>query len=65
MLYWLKDHVWLCTYLMLGIAALSFLLNYVFKKHKATKTQTISKVKHSNVNQAGGNITIVNEENEQ
>jgi len=61
---WLKDHVWLCTYIMLAIAALTFLLNFVIKKHKATKTQTISKVKHSSVNQAGGNIAIVKEENE-
>ncbi len=63
---WLKDHVWLCTYIMLGIAALTFLLNFVFKKRKATKmkTQSIINVKHSSINQADGNITIVKEENE-
>lgn len=66
MLEWLKEHVWMCTYIMLGIAALTFLLNFVVRKHKATKiqTQSIRRVKHSNVNQAGGNITIVKEENE-
>ena len=45
---WLKDHVWLCTYIMLGIAALTFLLNFVFKKHKIEKGQTIKKNKELN-----------------
>ncbi|GEM_PF-3346265 len=59
---WLKDHVWLCTYIMLGIAALTFLLNFVFKKHKIEKGQTIKKIKNSTINQAGGDINTKSNE---
>ncbi len=55
---WLKEHVWLCTYIMLGLAVLTFLLNFIFKKNNSEKTQSIGKVKNSNINQAGGDIKI-------
>ena len=55
---WLEDHVWLCTYITLGLAVLTFLLTFVFKKNKSGKTQSIKKVKNSNINQVGGDVNI-------
>lgn len=53
---WLKNHVWLCSYVVMGLAVLTFLLNFIIKKSKHQKEQTIKNVKNSTVNQAGGDI---------
>lgn len=58
LLSWLKENVWLCTYIMLGIALLTFLLNFVIKKHTSEKSQSIKNVKESSVNQGGRDVTI-------
>lgn len=66
-LQWLEQHVWACSYVMLALALLTFLLNFIFKRNKnyqGTKTDNstvsmkIKKVKNSTINQANGNITI-------
>ncbi len=55
---WLKENVWLCTYIMLGIALLTFFLNFVIRKQASGKSQSIKNVKGSSVNQGGRDITI-------
>lgn len=53
---WLKEHVWLCSYVLMGLALITFLLNYFFKRAKSEKNQIIKNVKNTNINQAGGDI---------
>ena len=55
---WFESHVWLCSYVLMGLAALTFLLNFVLKKSKSQRDQTIKNVKNSTINQAGGDIKI-------
>lgn len=57
---WLQNHVAICTWIVALCALATFLFNFVFKKKKKEDkpSQQIGDVKRSNVNQAGGNITI-------
>lgn len=55
---WFENHVWLCSYVLMGLAALTFLLNFVLKKSRSQRDQTIKNVKNSTINQAGGDIEI-------
>lgn len=57
---WLQNHVAICSWVVALCTLATFLFNFVFKKKKTKNksSQKISNVNHSNVNQAGGNITI-------
>ena len=65
---WLQGHVWLCTYIIAGLAILTFLLNFIFKRNK--KSGSLHDVKNvkikagrfkkSTVNQSAGDMTINN-----
>lgn len=66
MIDWLQNHVWLCTYIIAGLAILTFLFNFVFKHiHKEADAKEVRKVKmkashnkKSNLYQSAGDITI-------
>ena len=66
MINWLSGHVWVCTYVIAFLAFLTFILNFVIKKHsdknnRTTKIkQKTSRNKNSTINQIGGNSTINN-----
>ena len=62
-LQYLKDNIWLCTFISAVLAILTFVLNFIIKKNKGTSnTQTISNVTSSQINQAGGNINCNKED---
>lgn len=59
MIDWLKDNaVWACPSI-LAICAVLTLLHLYFHKDKEKGNQTISNVSDSNINQAGDNISNV------
>lgn len=31
---WLQEHVWVCTYVVAGLAVVTFVLNFVFKRNR-------------------------------
>lgn len=31
---WLQEHVWVCTYVVAGLAVVTFALNFVFKRNR-------------------------------
>ena len=66
MIDWLSKHVWVCTYIIAALAVLTFVLNFIIKKHNVNKSRT-TKIKqksshnqNSTVNQIGGDTTINN-----
>ena len=58
---WLEQHVWLCSYVLMGLAALTFFLNFILKKAKSHE-QAIKNVQNTTINQAGGDIKINNDD---
>lgn len=69
---WLQAHVWFCTYIIAGLAILTFALNFIIKRKKndanakdVKNTQIqASHFKNSTVNQSAGDITInINDKN--
>lgn len=55
----IKENIWICTLVSAVVALLTFLLNFVFKRRKtSTRTQMISNVSSSTINQAGGDINL-------
>lgn len=57
---WLLNHLAVSSWIVALCALATFLLNFVFRKKKKDDrpSQQIGDVNHSNVNQAGGNISI-------
>ena len=56
---YIKENIWICTFVSALVALMTFLLNFVFKRRKAsTKTQIISNVTSSTINQAGRDINL-------
>ncbi len=64
MISWLQSHVWLCTYVLAGCAAITLLIKLLSKSSRSKSGQTINKSKNSTINQAGGSITINHNNNE-
>ena len=66
MIEWLQNHVWLCTYIIAGLAILTFVLNFIIKRNRngvADKEAKNVKMKathntNSNVYQSAGDIII-------
>lgn len=61
---WLQGHVWLCTYIIAGLAIMTFVLNFILKKQNAGKnhSQKINKITNSTFYQAGRDVNISNNE---
>ena len=56
---YIKENIWICTFVSALVALMTFLLNFVFKRRKtSTKTQIISNVTSSTINQAGRDINL-------
>ena len=56
---YIKENIWICTFISALVALMTFLLNFVFKRRKtSTKTQIISNVTSSTINQAGRDINL-------
>lgn len=66
MIDWLYNHVWLCTYIIAGLAILTFVLNFIIKLNKQDlTTQKVGKTKmkashnkKSTIYQSAGDMTI-------
>lgn len=60
MIDWLKDNAeWICAIIMAICAVVTLIYHYNTHKEKNGNKQTISNVKNSNINQAGGDIKNV------
>jgi len=68
---WLQEHVWICTYIVAGLAGITFALNFIFKQKwkepKGTEGRRVKNVKikasrcrNSSVNQVAQDLTINN-----
>lgn len=57
---WLENHAAICTWVVASCTLLTFVLTFIFKKKKNSKShsQNISNVQGSKIYQANGNITI-------
>ena len=56
---YIKENIWICTLVSTVVALLTFLLNFVFKRKKASAgTQIISNISSSTINQAGRDINL-------
>ncbi|MBQ6226479.1 MAG: hypothetical protein IJJ73_09300 [Bacteroidaceae bacterium] len=57
---WLQGHVWLCTYIIAGLAIMTFVLNFILKKQNAGKnhSQKANKITNSTIYQAGRDVII-------
>ena len=76
MIHWLQGHAWMCTYIIMGLAVLTFALNFIFKRSKKNKQEAgikevknvkmkASRIMNSTVNQSAGDMTInINTNNE-
>ena len=66
MIDWLQTHVWFCTYIIAGLAILTFVLNFIIKRNKQDSiTQKVGKTKmkashnkKSAIYQSVGDMTI-------
>lgn len=66
MIDWLHDHVWLCTYIIAGLAILTFVFNFIIKRSKQDPTtpkvgktkMKASNNKKSTIYQSAGDMTI-------
>lgn len=73
MISWLQGHVWMCTYIIMGLAILTFALTFVIKHNKqGSDIKEVKNVKmkaslnkNSTINQSAGDMTInINTKNE-
>lgn len=63
---WLRNNVWLCTYIIAGLAFLTFVLNFIIKRNKnGSDTKPVCKTKmkashnkNSTIYQSAGDMTI-------
>lgn len=77
MINWLQGHVWMCTYIIMGLAIMTFALNFIIKRNKKNRQAAdikdvknvkmkASRNKNSTVNQSARDMTItINPNNEQ
>lgn len=76
MISWLQGHVWMCSYIIMGLAILTFAMNFIIKRDKKNRQEAdikevknvkmkASRNKKSTVNQSAGDMTInINTNNE-
>ena len=76
MINWLQGHVWMCTYIIMGLAVLTFALNFIINRNKQNKQKAditevknvkmkASRNKNSIINQSAGDMTVnINSKNE-
>lgn len=68
-MHWLHNHVWMCTYIIAGLAILTFVLNFIVKRKRndANAKDVKMKASHfkgSTVNQSAGDMTVnINDKN--